>query len=377
MHHSTTNDEHTVAWLRLIRAEGIGRKTINVLLTHFPGIASVYDATPASLKSCGLSERQIAALSKTDEERLELDLQWLNQASNGLVTIDSPDYPAQLRQAPDPPPALFTTGNIDLMHLPQLAIVGARNPTPGGRQTAEDFAAFLASGGFCITSGLALGIDAAAHNGALSGNGHTIAVTGTGLDRVYPAENRDLAHRIAQTDLLVSEFPPGTGARPGHFPSRNRIIAGLSVGTLVVEAAIKSGSLITARMAVEAGREVFAIPGSIHNPLAHGCHSLIRQGAKLVEKAADIVEELGGTLTLEPAQDDIPVNSREKAQNNHSPDPEYSHLLEQMGYDPVTIDQLTARTNLTAGEISSMLLLLELEGYVSSAAGGQFTRLKA
>jgi DNA processing protein len=251
-------------------------------------------------------------------------------------------------------------------------MVGSRNPTTGGERTARDFARHLAGCGLAITSGLAVGVDAAAHQGALEAGGITLAVTGTGLDRVYPARHRELAHRIAERGALVSEFPPGTPPLAGNFPRRNRIISGLSVGTLVVEAALKSGSLITARLAVEQGREVFAIPGSIHNPLARGCHALIRQGAKLVETADDIAEELAallGGLSLEPV-----VDAGHADEGCHSlEDPEYQRLLQAMGHDPVSVDQLVARTGFTAETVSSMLLLLELQGHVSSSPGGFFT----
>ncbi len=261
----------------------------------------------------------------------------------------------------------------DPAHLcqPQLAIVGSRNPSPAGLSNARNFAAYLAGAGIAITSGLAVGIDGAAHEGALR-QGSTIAVTGTGLDRVYPAGHRDLAHKIAKNGVLVSEFPPGTAPRPENFPRRNRIISGLSVGTLVVEAALQSGSLITARLAVEQDREVFAIPGSIHNPQARGCHALIRQGAKLVETGRDIVDELSSLLgTMEiPA----PACTPESKNTGFQLDPDYHKLLDSMGYDPISADALIATTGLTPEAVSSMLLLLELEEYVSSAPGGYYCR---
>jgi DNA processing protein len=256
--------------------------------------------------------------------------------------------------------------------MAQLAIVGSRNPTPSGQQTAMDFARFLARAGLVISSGLAAGIDGAAHRGALQTDTPTLAVTGTGLDRVYPARHRDLAHRIAEQGALVSELPPGTPPLPANFPRRNRIISGLSIGTLVVEAAQKSGSLITARLATEQGREVFAIPGSIHNPLARGCHALIRQGAKLVETAEDILEELGpllGSLVAAGTQAADPVEPAPRKW-----DQEYQQLMAALDFDPAPVDLLIQRSGLTADAVSSMLLLLELEGFVSAAAGGRYCR---
>ena len=259
---------------------------------------------------------------------------------------------------------LFARGDVALLQNPQLAIVGSRNPSVVGRETAQEFARTLAASGMTITSGLALGIDAASHQGALDGGGQTVAVFGTGLDRVYPAKNRALAHAIVEAGgVLLSEYPPGTEPLPGNFPRRNRIISGLSLGTLVVEAALRSGSLITARYAVEQGREVFAIPGSIHNPLARGCHQLIRQGAKLVEGARDILEELAPQLNAILAEPEPPEPST-------GPDGEHRMLLACMGDGTSSVDQLVERSGLTADAVSSMLLLLELQGYVVSTAGG-------
>ncbi|MET0118068.1 MAG: DNA-processing protein DprA [Sedimenticola sp.] len=310
-------------------------------------------------------------LAAPDRERVEADLQWAEPADHHIITLADPGYPPLLAEADDPPPVLFVIGQPDILVTPQLAIVGSRNPSASGRQTARDFAFHLARSGITVTSGLATGIDGAGHEGALEAEGKTIAVTGTGLDRVYPATHHELAHRIREQGALVSEFPPGTPVRPGNFPRRNRIISGLSVGTLVVEAALKSGSLITARLASEQGREVFAIPGSIHNPLARGCHRLIRQGAKLVESSEDIIEELSPLLgsLVTPA-----TGIREKPDPEETPDldADYIRLLEQIGYDPLHADRLIERSGLPAENVSSMLLLLELEGYVSSLPGGRY-----
>jgi DNA processing protein len=277
-----------------------------------------------------------------------------------------------LREIPDPPPLLFVHGDPEVLHTPQLAMVGSRNPSVSGSETAREFAYHLATSGLSITSGLAIGIDGASHAGALDAGGITIAVTGTGLDRVYPASQHDLAHRIAEQGALVSEFPPQTQVKSGNFPRRNRIISGLALGTLVVEAAHKSGSLITARLASEQGREVFAIPGSIHNPMARGCHRLIRQGAKLVETANDVLEELAPLLQeLEPLPHQ---GTQESLELRDELDAEYQLLLKCMGFDPTPIDLLIERSGLTAEVVSSMLILLELEGHVSSAPGGIYCR---
>jgi DNA processing protein len=251
-------------------------------------------------------------------------------------------------------------------------MVGSRNPSPSGKENAREFAYHLTNSGITITSGLAIGVDGICHRGALDADGLTVAVTGTGLDRVYPASQHQLAHTIAERGVLVSEFPPGTEARAGNFPRRNRLISGLSLGVLVIEAAQKSGSLITARLAMEQGREVFAIPGSIHNPLAKGCHSLIRQGAKLVETAVDILEELAPLIGVIKTTPETEFADSLNNENELSPD--YQQLLNCMGFDPVQVDILIDRSGLTPEEVSSMLILLELEGHVSSAPGGIYCR---
>jgi len=289
-----------------------------------------------------------------------------------LVDRASDDFPALLTDIPDPPKVLYVDGVVDALHLPALAIVGSRNPTRQGRQTAYDFARHLGSAGFCIASGLAQGIDAAAHEGALDGGAMTVAFLGHGIDQVYPPSNRGLAERIRSQGALVSEFPPGTPPRRENFPQRNRLISGMSLGTLVVEAAQKSGSLITARLASEQGREIFAIPGSIHNPLARGCHQLIRQGAKLVENAADIVDELG-PLVAHLA--DLPDETETISPPVSEHDPDYEMLLDAMGFDPVSADELVSCCGLTIGQVSSMLLILELEGKIEAQAGGRYSRL--
>ena len=302
----------------------------------------------------------------------------LSRPDARLLTPADALYPALLREIASPPPQLFVRGNIDALSLPQLAIVGSRSATPSGAETAHSFAAHLAARGFCITSGLAEGIDAAAHRGALAAGGRTIAVCGTGLDTVYPRQHESLVEEIiASGGAVVSEFAPGTPVNRSNFPRRNRLISGLSVGTLVVEASLRSGALITARHAMEQGREVFAIPGSIHNPVARGCHHLIRNGAKLVETAADIVDELAGLLAGLTPQD--PPHGTAAGENSREtpaePDAQYAQLLAAMAFDPVDTDTLVSRSGLTIGEVSSMLLLLEMQGLVQSLSGGRYQRV--
>jgi len=262
-------------WLALTRLPGMGSRRITQLLETFATPAAAFAASPEQLRQAGVPSGCIDNFSQLDRQALESDLRWGESPDNHIICLMDPRYPSRLREIPDPPPVLFVHGDPDYLGQPQLAIVGSRNPTPAGAALAREFAAYLADFGLTISSGLATGIDAAAHEGALAGQGGTLAVTGTGLDRVYPACHRDLAHRIAGNGALVSEFPPGTPPQACNFPRRNRIISGLSLGTLVVEAALRSGSLITARLARDQGREIFAIPGSIHNPLARGCHALI------------------------------------------------------------------------------------------------------
>ncbi|WP_446810309.1 DNA-processing protein DprA [Methylomonas sp. 2BW1-5-20] len=354
-------------WLAMLRCPGVGPQAIQRLLEHFEP-AEVFSASRASLNGLGFSEKLIDALQKPDWQKVEEDMAWLAQAGNHALTFDDLDYPAQLREINNPPPLLFVKGNPALLLEPQLAMVGSRNPSPVGVSTAIQFAEALAQAGFTVTSGLALGIDAASHQGALNVNGRTIAVAGTGLDRVYPACHKQLATQIAEHGALVSEFPPGTNAKANHFPRRNRIISGLCVGLLVVEAAQQSGSLITARLALEQNREVFAIPGSIHNPLARGCNALIRQGAKLVETAQDIFEELGHyNQQYMRAESEMVQTSLDLEQQN---------LLKLIPYSPTTVDTLVQESGWTVEEISSMLLVLELQGFISGLAGGGYLRIK-
>ncbi|MBE0439031.1 MAG: DNA-protecting protein DprA [Gammaproteobacteria bacterium] len=319
-----------------------------------------------------VSDRTRSALLKPDWNRVEHDLAWFEQAVNRhIITIYDARYPELLKQISDPPSILFVEGDADLLSHWQLAVVGSRNPSASGRDTAYEFSRYLAQGDVVITSGLAAGIDAAAHQGALSAGGKTLAVIGTGLDVVYPAKHKTLAHDIVEQGAIVSEFPLGTTPRAENFPRRNRLISGLSLGTLVVEAALQSGSLITARMALEQGREVFAIPGSIHNPLVRGCHKLIREGAKLVETATDIIEELGALAELTSSTIEHQPTDQNQQQER---DADYEQLFEYLGFDPIAIDVLIAKCELTAEAVSSMLLLLELQGRVESLPGGRYVR---
>ena len=306
-----------------------------------------------------------------NDRRAVAERDWLQQPQHSLLQSVDPAFPSLLHDIPGPPSQLYVHGSVEVLQLPAIAIVGSRNPTAAGRDNAFEFARHLASCGFAIVSGLAQGIDTAAHEGALDAGGVTIALLGHGIDRVYPAANRDLAHRIAGSGALVSEYSLGTEPERWRFPDRNRLISGLSLGTLVVEAARRSGSLITARLAAEQGREVFAIPGSIHNPLSRGCHQLIRDGARLVESSDDIVAELGELFAH--LQHGAPVDTADTGLQ--SDDDEYATLRQHLGHDPVSTDELVRRSGLTIDQVSSMLLILELNGEVEKLSGGQFALL--
>ncbi|NIL93910.1 MAG: DNA-protecting protein DprA [Woeseiaceae bacterium] len=301
-----------------------------------------------------------------------MDDEWLRSVDNHILSRGGPNFPELLERIPRPPDRLYVKGDPDLLHMPALAIVGSRNPTEAGRRTAYEFARHLGAAGFCIVSGLAEGIDTAAHRGALDAGAATVAFLGHGIDRVYPSSNLDLAHEIAANGALATEFPLGTHPDKSHFPQRNRLISGMSLGTLVVEAARRSGSLITARLAGEQGREVFAVPGSIHNPLARGCHKLIRQGAKLVETAEDIVAEIA-PLCTHLLQTSLESTTKEELPEHD--DEEYRHLRKHLGHDPVSVDELAENSGLTIDQVSSMLLILELEGIVESQSGGRYSLL--
>lgn len=359
------------AWLRLLETPQLGRETIRRLLAAFGSPQAVLQASPRALREVVVSNK--AALLGGAPEHLARALaqtvRWLAETADGpraVVPLGDPRYPAALLHSPDPPLMLYAMGRLDLLGAAALAIVGSRHPTPQGRENAEAFSSHLSRAGVTVVSGLATGVDAAAHGGALDHAASTIAVVGTGLDSVYPRCHLPLARRIAQHGLMVSEYALGTPPLPGHFPRRNRIIAGMARGTLVVEATLRSGSLITARLANEAGRDVFAIPGSIHSPQARGCHALIREGAKLVETAADILDEL---------QFPAPAPSGPHRSEPAGESPGDRFLLAALGHDPVTLDALAVRTGRSAAELATGLMTLELEGRVARLPGQLFQRL--
>src|SRR5690242_13356945 len=361
---SQRNIEPDIAsWLALDLIDGLGDESMRCLLATFGSPAAILSASMTSLER--VVKRKVAdkIIGGADPQKLNASLKWLEDPQNSVITLADPDYPALLLHIPDPPPLLYVKGKRALLNAPMLAIVGSRNATPQGLSNAEAFAEAASNAGFSITSGMALGIDAAAHRGGLRGRASSIAVVGTGLDLVYPASHRKLAHELAERGALVSEFPLGTPPIGSNFPRRNRIISGLSRGCLVVEAALQSGSLITARQALEQGREVFAIPGSIHSPLSKGCHALIKQGAKLVECAEDILDELGYPAVRTTCQADEPKH-------------EESLLLRHLGHDVINIDSLCQRSGLTVETVSAMLLSFELDGVVASLPGGCYQRIR-
>ncbi|CUJ22536.1 DNA-processing protein DprA [Achromobacter xylosoxidans] len=364
------------AWLRLSLEPGIGSATACTLLGALGLPEQIYAqrATALARQLPDALARQLAAPMPADmAAQVDSALQWVDAPGHHILTLSDPGYPQSLLTIADPPILLYVNGDPAYLQGPALAVVGARNATPGGQENARAFARHLAGSGWRVVSGLALGIDAAAHEGALdagSGGAGTVAVMGTGIDRIYPARHRDLAHRIAAQGALVSELPLGTGALPQHFPKRNRIVAGLARGVLVVEAARQSGSLITARLAGESGREVFAIPGSIHSPLSRGCHALIRQGAKLVETAADITDELGGGPQPGTRRPPEPADDPGDADNPAHP------VLEALGFDPLHLDALQARCGLDTATLQAQLLELELAARVARLDDGRFQRLK-
>ncbi len=364
-------------WLLVMRTPGLGLSGVNRLIDRFGDPRAILAASPSELARLGVESSAASFLRSPDWATTKPDLEWLDHPARSVVTLLDASYPDRLRELRDPPALLFVEGDVEVLSRPQLAIVGSRNPSPTGAETAFAFAKALAGVGLTITSGLASGIDAASHRGAIAADGFTIAVTGCGAGVVYPAQNRSLSQEIPLRGAVVTEYPTGVPPRPENFPRRNRIIAGLSHGVLVVEAALRSGSLITARIALEHGREVFAIPGSIHNPMARGCHALIRQGAKLVETAEDVLEEIGPQLELQSRHaGGIPTGSAlEDEPVGEALDEDYTRLLDCLGYEPTPIDRLVRRTGLTAGAVSSMLLQLELKGFVSPASGGRYVRL--
>lgn len=384
---STRDPAELAAWLRLTETPGVGPVAARQLLAAF-GLPQDIFAQPYSALAKVVPERQARALLAEPDEALTAliarTVAWLDEPGNAVFTLADRGYPPRLLELPDPPTLLYAKGDASLLRAAAVGVVGARSATAAGIDNARAFAQALSAASVTVVSGLALGIDAAAHEGALGGPGSTIAVVGTGLDIVYPARNRALAHRIAEAGLIVSEYPLGMGARAENFPRRNRLIAGLARGLLVVEAAAQSGSLITARLAAEQGRDVFAIPGSIHSPLAKGCHLLIKQGAKLVETAADILDELGWARAAasvaatkrapRAAPPEAPSITPAPA-GRPAPSAAETALLDALGFDPVDLDTLCERTGQAAAALSAQLLALELDGRVERQPGGRFLRL--
>jgi DNA processing protein len=345
------------------------------------GASAVAAASTRDLTRHGISDAAAAAISRPDEAKIESGLQWLSQANHHLLCWDDDAYPVLLRRINSPPAALFIDGDPGCLWQPQIAVIGSRNPTAGGLDHARDFSTTLARQGMTITSGLASGIDSAAHIAALDAGAFTIAVNGTGLDQVYPNSSRAVAERIRSQGAMISELPLGSPPKRQHFPSRNRIISGLSLAVLIIEAGLNSGTLITARKAAEQGRDVFALPGSLHNPMAKGCHRLIRDGARLVETAADIIQELGPIaaelqmeirqrLDLNDADEESPATGKQTLLD----DSDYSAIWKVLGFDPKPVDVIIQQTGLRANEIASMLLMMELKGMVKKQGCGRYIR---
>lgn len=365
------------AWLTLMRAPRVGSATLRTWLAQ---AGNIHRALALAQREKRLSAAARQWLRSPDETILKSDLAWLDVPGHRLLRCDEADFPPQLETLADPPAALFVVGRAELLLQPQIAVVGARRASSAGMANARLFARALAATGLVVTSGLAHGIDGAAHAAALDVDGGTVAVMGTGPDQIYPRYHRDLAARIGAAGALVSEFVPGTGPRAGHFPRRNRIISGLSLGTLVIEAGVRSGSLITARLAAEQGREVLALPGSIHNPLARGCHRLIRDGARLVETVAEVIDALRPLALVQGADLAQRLETCEDVTRRPEPrvDGPCRRLLEALGCEePLALDVLIQRSGLPAHDVSSMLLMLELDGLVAGQTGGRWLRVAA
>lgn len=360
---STDAEDDALLWIALSQISGLGDQGLCKLLQAWGSPQAVFSASLPQLTETVSRNVAEAICRGPDLERLQASRDWLRQAGNHLITLADHHYPPALLQIADAPPLLYAKGNLHWLHSPAIAIVGSRNASVQGERDTEAFAEALSLQGYCIVSGMALGIDGAAHRGALKGSGATIAVVGTGLNMVYPSRHRELAHQIVARGLMLSEFHLGMPSLAHHFPRRNRIISGLVQGCLVVEANLDSGSLITARLAADQGREVFAMPGSIHSPLSKGCHALIKQGAKLVDSIQDILEELGHTVPAAPLA--APV----------SLPPSDHPLLACMDHHPVSMTTLMERSGLTSEELSAMLLVLELEGQIASLPGGRYQRI--
>ncbi len=365
------NNRELAWWLALIRTPAVNNHVLHQLLRKAGSPEAVFALDTQTLTSLGVQAKALAYVQAPDKERIKADLAWLEEDGHHLLSFDAPHYPALLREIPDPPVALFVKGRPEVLNELQIAIVGSRKPTRAGCRLAGEFAAQLVEYNVTVTSGLAGGIDTCAHRGSLSADGKTLAVLGHGLDMIYPAGNRKLSEEIAASGALVSEYPLGHKPLPHHFPARNRIISGLSLGVLVVEAAAKSGSLITARHATEQGREVFAIPGSIRNPMSAGCHALIRDGAKLVGDIRHIFEEIGPLAGF--------VSERGLAEDRRTElinelDEQEKVLLDNIGYESISMDELVEITALPVNIMSAALLRLELLELIESLPGGSYTR---
>jgi len=362
------------AWMALSRAPALDAATLSAAFERLSGISGFIESSDEARRCAGIPVAACEFLSSAAASSSSAERAWIESPRHDLVPFTDRRYPAALRGLERRPIVLYVAGNADILNDPQLAIVGSRNPTPAGRDTAFEFAESLAACGLGITSGLAEGIDSAAHRGALAAQGITVAVLGSGIDSIYPRSNQALSEEIRLQGALISEFPLGTPPRRANFPQRNRIIAGLSLGTLVVEAARRSGSLITARLAADQNRELFAVPGSIHNPLSRGCHELIRQGAKLTETVADILSELNFSAFFEGVRR-ASGGLEEAADVETGMDKEHKILLDALGFDPADLDMLVVRTGFKAEAVSSMMLILELEGHVQAAPGGRYSRV--
>jgi DNA processing protein len=359
-------------WLSLNQIPGLGNAALCQLLAKFGSPEGIFSAKQSQLREV-VDDDIAQKISKgVNLDLIAPTLKWLEKDNAHLVTFADSHYPQKLLEISNPPAVLYAIGNLNWLNHPAIAMVGSRSATPQGEKNAEEFAKSLCEQGLCVISGMALGIDGAAHRGALKANGATIAVVGTGLDIVYPARHRDLAHKIAERGLIISEFPLGTPSKAQNFPRRNRLISGLSLGCLVVEANIESGSLITARLSAEQGREVFAIPGSIHSPVTKGCHQLIKQGAKLVESVQDILEEINWLELKNNLPSISPSGLMADLSTNRL---ETNTVLGLMGFDPINFEQILTSSGLTTEALSSMLMLLELENKITSLAGGNYQRL--
>ena len=369
------------SWLHLLNAPGLGFARISNLLTHYADANEIIKqkSFPSEFK---IPKQAVNYLSKASNDNIQLELDWLEKSGNDVLTLDDALYPPQLKQISDPPLLLFIKGNVNSLLLPQLAVVGSRHASKSGLNNAHAFCFDLAKRGLVITSGLAAGIDAQAHQGAIDAEGQTIAVMGTGINTIYPKNNQTLAKTIANQGAVISEFPFNTPPNAHNFPRRNRVIAGLALGTLVIEAAQKSGTLITARLSMENNRPVMAIPGSIHNPLAKGCHQLIKQGAQLVESAHDILHEVAPSIAMltDQLQASIKgINDEALEKQTQTPNIELSdsqqHIFNQLDFNPIAFDDIVRQTDLSSGDVASGLLIMELSGLVEKLPGAKYQKI--